>query len=143
MRFVAQLNDAIRTLDVMGQIVKNFSGSLVGDVKFQLIDECYRLGLRIAGFVLDSWKEDPEKVINEMVDLILQAMKDDDQLKKVTRQELADLVRGLFFFLTEATTFGILKRIPHAVGAIKLFPTYHTLLAANPVTHFILPTISL
>jgi hypothetical protein len=142
MRFVAQLNDALKTLDVMGQIVKNFSGSLVGEVKFQLVDECYRLGLRIAGVVLDLWKNDPEKVINEMVDLVLDSTKDDDELKKINRQELADLVRGLFFFLTEATTFGLLKRISHAVGAIELVPTYREVLDANPVNSFKLVDIS-
>jgi len=31
LRFVAAMSDAIRTMDVMDQIVKNFSGSLVGD----------------------------------------------------------------------------------------------------------------
>jgi predicted MPP superfamily phosphohydrolase len=142
MRFVAQLNDAIKTLDVMGQIVKNFSGSLVGAVKFQLVDECYRLGLRIAGVVLDLWKDDPEKVVNEMVDVILDSMKDDDELKKITRQELADLVRGMFFFMTEATTFGLLKRISHAVGAVELVPTYREVLDANPVNSFKLVDMS-
>lgn len=139
---VCQLNDALKTLDVMGQIVKNFSGSLVGDVKFQLVDECYRLGLRVAGFILGLWKDDPEKVINEMVDMIFNSIKDDDELKKVTRQELTDLVRGLFFFLTEATAFGLLKRISHAVGAVELVPTYREVLDANPVTSFKLVDMS-
>jgi hypothetical protein len=142
MRFIALLNDAIRTLDVMGQIVKNFSGSLVGEIKFQLVDECYRLGLRIEGCVLDLWKDDPEKVVNEMVDMILESMKDDAEVKKLTRHNLADLVRGLFFFLTEETTFGILKRISHAVGAIELVPTYREVLEANPVNSFKLVDMS-
>lgn len=142
MRFVARLSDAIRTLDVMGQIVKNFSGSLVGEIKFQLVDECYRLGLRIAGVMLDLWKGDPEKVVNEMVDLILESIKDDDNLRQTTRQELADLVRGLFFYLTEATMFGILKRISHAVGAVELVPTYREVLDANPVNSFKLVDMS-
>ena len=133
MRLVAQLNDALKTLDVMGQIVKNFSGSLVREVKFQLVDECYRLGLRIAGVVLDLWKDDPEKLVNEMVDMVLNSIKDDDEFKKITRQQLADLVRGLFFFLTEASTFGLLKRISHAVGSVELVPTYLEVLEANPV----------
>ena len=142
MRFIAQLNDALRTLDVMGQIVKNFSGSIVGEVKFQLVNECYRLGLRVTGVVLDMWKDDPEKVVKEMVDMILDSVKDDDELKNVTRQQLTDLILGLFFFLTETTTFGLLKRISQAVGALELVPTYGEVLRANPVNSFKLVDMS-
>jgi len=142
MRLMAQLNDALKTLDVMGQIVKNFSGSLVGEVKFQLVDECYRLGLRVAGFILGLWKDDPEKVVSEMVDMILESIKDEDELKNITRLELTELVRSLFFSLTEATAFGLLRRISHAVGAIELVPTYREVLNANPVTSFKLVDMS-
>lgn len=142
MRLMAQLNDALKTLDVMGQIAKNFSGSLVGEVKFELVNECYRLGLRVAGLILGLWKDDPEKVVTEMVDMILDSVKDDDDLKKITRHELTDLLRSLFFFLTEATTFGLLKRISHAVGTVELMPTYREVLNANPVTSFKLVDMS-
>ena len=141
-RFVAQITDALRTLDVMGQIAKNFSGSLVGPVKFQIVDECYRLGLRVAGVILDLWRQDPEKMVNELVDMILDAFKNDDELKKVTRQELTDRVKGLFFFLTESMSFDMLKRISHAVGALELVPTYKEVLKASPNNAYKLVDIS-
>jgi hypothetical protein len=143
MRWLAELNNALKTLDVMGEIVKNFSGSLVGDVKFNLINECYQLGLRVAGFVLELWKEDPEKLINQMVDWILDGMKDHEEINRLTRQELSDLVRSLFFSLSEATTFGLLKRISRAVAAVELVPTYRQVLEANPVNSFRLVDMSI
>lgn len=141
-RFVAQITDALRTLDVMGQIAKNFSGSLVGPVKFQLVDECYRLGLRVAGVILGLWKDDPEKIVNEMVDMILDAFKDDAELKKITRQELTERVSGLFFFLTESMTFDMLKRISHAVGSVELVPTYREVLETSPTNAYKLVDMS-
>jgi hypothetical protein len=116
----------------MGQIAKNFSGSLVGPVKFQLVDECYRLGLRVAGMILNVWKDAAETVVNELVDIIFDAFKDDSQLKNITRRELSDKVKALFFFLTESMSFAMLKRISHAVGSVELVPTYREVLSASP-----------
>lgn len=136
MRLTAQVNDAIRTMDVMGQIVKNFSGSMPKEVKFQLIDECYRLGLRVAGTVLSLWKDDPEKVVNEIVDLILNGIKDDRNQKALTKQELSDHVKSFFFFITELLSFGVLKRISHAVGAVELISDFHDVLNATSTNSF-------
>ena len=136
LRLIAQINDALRTMDVMGQIVKNFSGSLPKEIKFQLIDECYRLGLRVAGMILSLWKDDPQKVVNEIVDIIFEGMKDDQFVKEMTKQDLADHVKGFFFFIIETLNFGIMKRISHAVGAMELIPDYHDVLNANPTNSY-------
>jgi hypoxanthine phosphoribosyltransferase len=141
-RFIVQLTDALRTLDVMGQIAKNFSGSLVGPIKFELIDGCYQLGLRVAGVVVAYWKDDPEKVVNELVDMILDAFKNHEELKKITRAELIDKVKELFFFLTESVAFAMLKRISHAVGSLELIPTYKEVLDASPTNAYKLVDMS-
>jgi hypothetical protein len=76
------------------------------------------------------------------VDLILNSIKDEKEVKEITRQQLADLVRGLFFSLTEAMIFGLLKRISHAVSAVELVPTYREILNANPTSSFKLADMS-
>jgi len=126
-RFVADLNDALRTIEVLGQIVKTFAGQLEAEPKKVLIEECYNLGLRVLNELLGFWKEDPEKIIQEIIDGILQSQANDKEVKNMSRDELTKLVKRFIFVFSEYTTFGIIKRISHAVGSPQLQLSYDRL----------------
>jgi hypothetical protein len=46
---ILQHNAAFKTIQILGQVLKNFTGSLRGGPKRQLMEECYGLGLRVLG----------------------------------------------------------------------------------------------
>ena len=46
---LALINASFKTIQILGQVLKNFSGSLKGEPKRQLVEECYSLGLRVLG----------------------------------------------------------------------------------------------
>lgn len=45
-----EINGAYKTIEVLGQILKNFPGSLKGPLKLRMAEECYLLGLRTVSF---------------------------------------------------------------------------------------------
>jgi hypothetical protein len=45
-----QINVAFKTIQILGQILRNYYGSMKGDKKLELVKECYSLGLRVASF---------------------------------------------------------------------------------------------
>ena len=47
---VIRLNEAFKTIQIMGQVLRNFPGSLDGDSKLAIAKESYLLGLRVLGF---------------------------------------------------------------------------------------------
>jgi hypothetical protein len=54
---LAQINAAIKTIRILGQVLRNFSGSLKGDPKRQLVEACYGLGLRVLGRIFNMVEE--------------------------------------------------------------------------------------
>jgi len=134
LRFVADLNDAIRTIEVLGQVVKTFAGQLEAEPKRVLIQECYNLGLRVLSVLLGAWKDNPDDIINNIIDNILEKFAHDSDFKNSNRDEMTKLVKQFIFMFSEITTFGIIKRISQAVGSPKLELSYDRLIdpANNP-----------
>jgi hypothetical protein len=131
---VADLNDAIRTIQVLGQVVKTFAGQLEAEPKRILIQECYNLGLRVLSVLLGAWKENPQEIIENIIDNILNRFADDEELNKMTRDDLTKLVKRFIFMFSEMLTFGIIKRISQAVGSPQLELSYDRLVdeSENP-----------
>ena len=122
---VLRLNTALKTIQILGQILKNFT-ALSGDVKFQVADECYRLGLRALGAVYEMMRQNREGVI----DAVLQILRREHP--KAAEDALHGHAKRAIFELAEIIAYGLIKRISHAVGSEKLSITYEELVAANP-----------
>ena len=54
---VIKINIAFKTLQILGQVLRNFPGSLEGPVKLDITRECYALGMRTLGALLHIAKE--------------------------------------------------------------------------------------
>ena len=49
-----KLNIAFKTIHILGQVLRNFPGSLKREIEVRIADECYLVGLRMLGFVFAS-----------------------------------------------------------------------------------------
>lgn len=134
---ITKLKAALRTLEVMGQIVKNYAGSMKNDPKYQLVKQCYELGLRVVGVIFDIWQKSGEGFVQEVLDTVL--LKEDNIQ---TKGELEKLMKQFIFFFCETTSFSIIKRISHAVGTKDLNDVYDKLLTENPNNAFRLVDLS-
>jgi hypothetical protein len=110
---------ALRYLMLMGQILRNFPGSLKSDTKLELAFESYSLGLRILGAVFKLAGEESEIVARDIANVLRSKMAfsgSDSELLKKAEQIITDILRDV--------TFSLLKRISHAVGLKELELTY-------------------
>lgn len=130
-RTVVRLRAAIRTLEVMGQIVKNFAGSMKSDPRFTLVKGCYELGLRVVGVILGGWQRDSDSLVRELLDMVLQK---DTNIEN--REELAKTVKSCIFHFCELIASGMVKRIAQAVGTRDLVDTYRQVLDENPTNAY-------
>ena len=62
---IQQIRAALRSIEVMGQIVKNYAGSLTYEPKYTLVKQCYDLGLRVIGVILRAWQQSGEEFVKE------------------------------------------------------------------------------
>jgi len=103
----------------MGQFLRNFPGVFKADMRAELASESYSLSLRILRFIFALSERNSDKVLGEIADLIRTRMAftgTDRELKDRAELILAELLRQV--------TYGILKRLSHAVGLKELEETY-------------------
>jgi hypothetical protein len=103
----------------MGQFLRNFPGVFKADMRAELASESYSLSLRILRIIFALSERNSDKVLGEIADLIRTRMAftgTDRELKDRAELILAELLRQV--------TYGILKRLSHAVGLKELEETY-------------------
>ena len=119
-----KINIALKTLGILGQIMRNFPLVLEGHLKVEIAAGCYALGmrtlnalLRIAEGNLDGLRQVIGAIIKERTNL--------------TDAALADKTDRAIIWLTLVAAFGMVKRISYAVGHQDLMPTYEKVLAST------------
>jgi hypothetical protein len=70
-RIQAEIAGAVHMLQILGQIVKNFPGTLPGTQKERIVLCCYRLGLRLMSMLIDRLVEDYDELLGKMRSIAL------------------------------------------------------------------------
>ncbi|PRC94039.1 metallophosphoesterase [Solimicrobium silvestre] len=113
-----KLNVALKTIQVLGQLLKNFPSSLDGNIKKEIADQCYQLGLRTMTKFFQFAEENQEGLITLF----------DDWLGNVTAKEteisLKPKAEQFIAFLIEAFSTVVIRRVSSAVGVASLAPLY-------------------
>jgi len=112
------INRALKSIQILGQVLRNFSGSLKRPIKRELAAECFGVGLR----TLNAYYGLIEKHLEYIIKVFGQIF--DKKLTGNNPKEQVEIAKEIVFALTEILCFGMIHRISMAVGAEKLLPTY-------------------
>ncbi len=115
---LSALGVAYKTLQILGQVVRNFPGSLDGATKKQIVSECYGVGLRSLMAVLDMI----EKSGDEFVKGVVVALQDADG--RLDDETLSQKARDSVYALMNAISYATIRRIAGAVGSARLSKVY-------------------
>ena len=126
LRFEHKLVIAIRYLTLMGQILRNFPGSLKAETKLELAFESYSLGLRILSAVFALARRDSKELVNDIADVLRARM-----AFSGTDRELHERAEMIVAEMLREVTYALLKRISHAVGLSELEDTYDEVAAVR------------
>jgi nicotinamide riboside kinase len=120
------MNAAFKTLQVLGQVLRNHSGEIERDDKRRLAGECVSLGLRVLGFLIEALEENAQEMLL-FRSLQLKAEKG----RSMNDAELAEeLVRYLPSLLSSLTVGTIIK-IANAIGSEDLSLTIDEVLSGS------------
>jgi hypothetical protein len=111
---------AFKSLDVMGQVLKNFPLDLKEDLKEELMVSSYRLSLRTLRWFLTC----VEGNVEAFIDLFDNAYKLFQPSSKKSPENIRDLSRQTMVRLTDFCVLGQIKRLSLAVGVAELRETY-------------------
>lgn len=122
--YVVKLNMAFKTLEILGQIMKNYYGSLHATDKYQLCEEAYFMGLRSVNSFFSFLKINMEGAINDIKKVEgLRKVVDKDKIENFSRQSLFELIYTV--------SYGLIKLISTYIGSEKLSETYKEVLEKN------------
>jgi hypothetical protein len=103
----------------MGQILRNFPGSLKADTKLDLAFESYSLGLRVLSAVFDLCDSRSEQLTGEIVQILRTKM-----AYKGTEREARNRAELIVAEMLRDIAFGLIKRVANSVGLSELEATY-------------------
>lgn len=121
---VLRINVAFKTIQILGQILKNFPGSLKGPTKLEIAQECYFLGLRTMRALLNIIEQNRNDIIAHVVQNVLAGETGDDEAKD---RKAKRIITGLI----ELISVAIIKKISGSVGSESLSQTYEELLGKH------------
>jgi hypothetical protein len=123
---VSEFNAAIKTIQIAGQILRNFGGRLDGPDKLRLTDACYSLGLRLMKLIYSSFEEIESDLIGAAQRTLQERYPD---LPPADAQRFAN---SLVFGLLKFTTIGLIKHVSNSIGLEKLAPVFAEVLKIKP-----------
>lgn len=115
-----ELRRAIKTVEVMGRIIKNRAGSLEKTKLEEIFKEAMYVHLRILSFFFEVIKsEDEQKAI---IDFISERLRKiiEEKKKKPSEEKLRKISRTIFWNLNFFFLCGIIYKIVHSLGSDKL-----------------------
>jgi hypothetical protein len=121
-----RLNAALKTLQILGQILKNFPGSLEGPTKTVIARSCYDIGLRTMSAIFRLIRDNQ----SGLVSLIAEAIR--KYHPGLRHEEVEKRAKGTVVGMTLMIAFSLVKRVSNAVGSADLEPTYARLLRERP-----------
>lgn len=116
--FLDNIYFAFKAIEIIGQVLKNYYGSLIGEIKFNLVEESYYLILRCLNFIIIKLSENKDILINYIKEIIQKRdIKDDKKIEKYARSFL--------FFLAEDISYVFIKKVSECLGSEKLNMTFN------------------
>lgn len=117
---LAMVNRAFKSIEIIGQIIRNRHGSLQKTTLVDLADNAYGVGLRFLKFYLNL----TEVVKNDVVKIIKHLMIDDPNIKNDIIEKEA---KNAFLFLVYGVIYGVLRKISFSVGSKEAEEVYDIL----------------
>ncbi len=96
---------AMRTLDVLGQIIKNYPGDIDGEVKISIIDEIHKLGMRITEAMLVTIGI----LEKEFIEYVIEYVKDKKHISDTN--EIIQVSQTIFSWLIAGMTCAMIRKI--------------------------------
>lgn len=120
----SKLNFAFKNIEIIGQVLKNYYGSLKGLPKYDLGEQSYLIGLRAINFLYSLLSSDTEGLLSEISRFI-------DKNELVEKEKIEQVARQIVFQLFEFIAFSLIKKTGRSIGSDKLSDVFKEIAAKN------------
>jgi hypothetical protein len=123
------LHAAYKTIQILGQALRNIAGSASKNRKEEVIDKIIGLSRRVLGVYFQMFSDD---VLPHIIDDIAEAHM--EQQPELVASEIRDQVCQHLVGLSQFVCFTLIKHTTFSVGSENLAPTIHRVLRGNSDT---------
>lgn len=126
---ISKITLSLKTIEILGQLVKKYWGSMDKNEKYAIAEETYFLGLRTLNNYLTFVQDNADMIAEIVKELVLKKnIKNEFSLKKTAEDTTNDFIFRLCFL----SSFGVVKRISNAIGYPKLYQILNEVVEKNP-----------
>lgn len=122
---VLRINVAMKTIEILGQVLRNFPGSTLGDRKIEIARECYELSLRTLERMFELLRSNVTKIVEDFTRHL------EDQ-RGIPYDDAHQKAKYGVYGLAEMLAFGLIWKTGDAVGLQKLARTFESLVQGSP-----------
>ncbi|KUO73385.1 MAG: hypothetical protein APF77_13770 [Clostridia bacterium BRH_c25] len=122
---ISNLNSAFKTMEILGQILKNHWGSLRGNYRNEIGQEIYDLGLRS----LDVFFKSLEQSLVPISEIFKSIIEDCGE--NFEKEEIEKITRSMLFKICSDVSYTFIKKVASVVGYEKLSETFKNVLNNN------------
>jgi len=115
---IGQLSASLKTLQILGQLLKNFPANFDPSQKVEMVNACIDLGLRSLGHYFNYAEAGKEELLTAFAEMIKTRLPGTNQTEARSKAGVA------IGNLCHLASFGIIKRVSYAIGSTELAKTY-------------------
>jgi len=132
---ILDMNASFHTIRIMGQILRNFYGSLSGENKIKLCETCLSVGFRVLGFILGIVENNGTTIIKDLAGVLLKLH------PEATKERIGNDTSKFIFSLCERSAFSTMKMLSESIGLEELEPVYKKVIQEDaPINRCIVET---
>ncbi|HIF9140887.1 TPA: metallophosphoesterase [Photobacterium damselae] len=121
---INEFNLTFKSLDLLGQLTRNYYGSLKVEQKECLLTEAIHAPLRALESILGTLRDDPEQVLLMIEDKLRERMNAKDLSSQV---DINNIARQLLYNVIYAVTYNIIKKVSTSIGSHNLIPVIESI----------------
>jgi hypothetical protein len=119
---ILKVNVAHKTIQMLGQILRNYPGSMLAVDKLEIAREAYSLGLRALSFMIGAVEQNKEEIVQLLHELIRKFYPEWEE------ERIQDHVGDLVFKMTEGLAIMTIRHVADSTGDEALAMTFDQLL---------------
>jgi hypothetical protein len=128
MELVNEFNSACQSIRICGQLIRNFYGSMKGDLQIEVIRECYGICLRSMSVLFEFLERDKVEIAEAVSEMLQHRYPDIDS------EELQNIVKKSLYRIAFTICYGLIKHTSTSLGLSALKPTFDKLITSNDIT---------
>lgn len=122
---ILEVRQSLHSVDILGQILKNFPGSIPAERKLDIARVAYGTAMRLLGAMLHNLRENRDEVVRSFVLEFKSRYPNwtDDRASQEANRTLAALAT--------LATWGVIRRLAISIGSVELVKTYDKMVGSE------------